>query len=121
MRDIIYFHVELDLHDIRLAEGATAESYLDTGNRAASATAGRPQVLHPDVTGVRRRPEHGACMNLSIAPHDVEPIWRTVGARAEAMGRRLNLPRATTDPNCGCTPPGARCALWRSAAIALSS
>src|SRR5262249_32690104 len=30
---IEYFHVELDSHAILLAEGLTAESYLDTGNR----------------------------------------------------------------------------------------
>jgi hypothetical protein len=28
-----YYHVELDAHDIMLAEGLPAESYLDTGNR----------------------------------------------------------------------------------------
>jgi hypothetical protein len=30
-----YFHVELDAHDMLLAEGLAAESYLDTGNRTA--------------------------------------------------------------------------------------
>ena len=30
-----YWHVELDAHDVILAEGLPAESYLDTGNRAA--------------------------------------------------------------------------------------
>ena len=32
---IAYYHVELDRHDILLAEGTAAESYLDTGNRGA--------------------------------------------------------------------------------------
>ena len=41
-----YFHVELDGHDVILAEGAPAESYLDTGNR--SIFANTPLVaLHP--------------------------------------------------------------------------
>ena len=31
--DITYWHVELDRHDVLLAEGLPAESYLDTGNR----------------------------------------------------------------------------------------
>jgi hypothetical protein len=35
-----YVHVELDRHDILLAEGLPAESYLDTGNRAAFGTQG---------------------------------------------------------------------------------
>ena len=34
---IRYFHVELDRHDILLAEGLPAESYLDTGNRGGFA------------------------------------------------------------------------------------
>ena len=34
---ITYWHVELDRHDVLLAEGLPAESYLDTGDRAAFA------------------------------------------------------------------------------------
>jgi len=43
-----YYHVELDTHDVLLAEGLPAESYLDAGNRAAFANGGGPMVLHPD-------------------------------------------------------------------------
>ena len=35
-----YWHVELDAHDILLAEGLPAESYLDCGNRTAFANGG---------------------------------------------------------------------------------
>jgi hypothetical protein len=35
--EVQYFHIELEQHDIVLAEGLTAESYLDTGNRDAFA------------------------------------------------------------------------------------
>ena len=41
---VTYFHVELAMHDGLLAEGLPAESYLDTGNRAAFANGGRPPV-----------------------------------------------------------------------------
>jgi len=34
---VVYWHVELDRHDVVLAEGLPAESYLDTGNRSAFA------------------------------------------------------------------------------------
>ena len=34
---VSYYHVELPSHDVILAEGLAAESYLDTGNRAAFA------------------------------------------------------------------------------------
>jgi hypothetical protein len=30
----MYFHIELDRHDVLIAEGAAAESWLDCGNRA---------------------------------------------------------------------------------------
>lgn len=44
-----YFHVELPAHDVILAEGAAAESYLDTGNRQTFANA--PIVaLTPDLS-----------------------------------------------------------------------
>jgi Ca2+-binding RTX toxin-like protein len=46
-RSMVYWHVELDDHDIILAEGLPAESYLDTGNRTAF-TAIPAAPRHPD-------------------------------------------------------------------------
>jgi hypothetical protein len=43
-----YFHVELDAHDVLLAEGAPAESWLDCGNRAQFDNGGLVVALHPD-------------------------------------------------------------------------
>jgi hypothetical protein len=43
-----YFHVELATHDILLAEGLPAESYLDTGNRAQFENGAAQVSLHPD-------------------------------------------------------------------------
>ena len=45
---VTYWHVELDRHDVVLAEGAACESYLDTGNRGAFENADGPMELHPD-------------------------------------------------------------------------
>ncbi len=45
-----YCHIELDRHDIALAEGLPAESYLDTGNRNAFAN-GAAMALHPVFGG----------------------------------------------------------------------
>jgi hypothetical protein len=42
-----YFHVELQAHDIILAEGLPVESYLETGHRAAFDNAGPVTHLHP--------------------------------------------------------------------------
>jgi hypothetical protein len=42
---VTYFHVELDRHDVVLAEALPVESYLDSGNRAAFA--GGVMQMHP--------------------------------------------------------------------------
>jgi hypothetical protein len=43
-----YWHVELDAHDIILAEGLPAESFLDCGNRTGFANGGDFVEAHPD-------------------------------------------------------------------------
>ena len=47
---VLYFHVELDRHDVLLAEGLPTESYLDTGNRAQFANGAAHMTLHPDFS-----------------------------------------------------------------------
>jgi hypothetical protein len=56
-----YWHVELDAHDILLAEGLPAESYLDCGNRRGFANGGAFVEAHPDFA-----PRHWAetCLPL---------------------------------------------------------
>jgi hypothetical protein len=46
-RFVTYHHIELESHDIILAEGLPAESYLETGSRSAFEDAGS-LILHPD-------------------------------------------------------------------------
>lgn len=46
-RDVTYFHVELERLDILLAEALTAESRLDTGDRAIFDNAGAALPTHP--------------------------------------------------------------------------
>lgn len=71
------FHVELDRHDILLAESLAAESYLDTGNRqsfgnAAEAGLGRGWMRPAAPLGVTRE--------------IVEPIWVRLHRRAGGDG-----------------------------------
>ena len=47
-RKVRYFHVELDRHDVLLAEGAPAESLLVCGNRAQFENGGLLVALHAD-------------------------------------------------------------------------
>jgi hypothetical protein len=59
--EVEYWHVELDAHDVILAEGLPAESYLDCGNRTAFANGGAFVEAHPDF-----QPKHWAetCLPL---------------------------------------------------------
>lgn len=50
MGTISYYHVELAQHAVLLAEGLPAESYLDTGDRAAFANSESVMALHPDFS-----------------------------------------------------------------------
>jgi hypothetical protein len=48
VRTAIYYHVELERHDVLLADGLPAESFLDTGDRAGFDNAGTVVTLHPE-------------------------------------------------------------------------
>jgi len=52
-RTVTWYHLELDSHDVLLAEGLPVESYLDTGDRASFENGGQPLQLHPEFS-VRR-------------------------------------------------------------------
>jgi hypothetical protein len=80
---LTYFHVELDQHDILLAEGLPCESYLDTGNRGAlyqelgrrspAKHAFAPNVTTGEKLAAIRRRLHGnalaAGFSLTYWPH----------------------------------------------------
>jgi hypothetical protein len=85
---VTYFHVELDSHDVLLAEGLPAESYLDTGNRADFANGGVPMTLHPTFAR-----EDAGCAPFAVGADRVEPIWQRLAARAGTVA----LSQTTTD------------------------
>ena len=88
---VTYYHVELDAHDILLAEGLPAESYLDCGNRNAFANGGGALELYPDF-----RPKHWSetCLPIHKDGPKVEAAKTRLLARAEALGHIL-----TRDPD----------------------
>ncbi len=47
-RHVTYHHIELDAHDVLLAEGLPAESYLDTGSKTVFDSVSGVTILHPD-------------------------------------------------------------------------
>ncbi len=94
--EIEYFHVQLDRHAILFAEGLTAESYLDTGNRAFFANAGVAMMLHPEFTvnAALKCWESDSCAPLVVDEAAVEPIWRRLADRG--IGKGYSLPRIET-------------------------
>jgi hypothetical protein len=80
-----YWHVELTSHDLLLAEGLAAESYLDTGNRRCF---DNPAAPRPPLSWT-----HHACARLLLTPASLVPERRRLLARAAALGHRT-----TDDP-----------------------
>jgi hypothetical protein len=93
-----YFHVELDQHAVLFAESLPAESYLDTGNRAAFENGGTPVTLHPDFSLERRLPGRAAsCAPFAVDEATVKPVWDRLIARAAALGFAVPAGAATSD------------------------
>jgi hypothetical protein len=89
---VSYFHVELPAHDVILAEGLPAESYLDTGNRGAFANGGADVRMHPDFA--LRIWEAEACAPLVYDGAKVEAARRLLLDRAATLGHAT-----TRDPD----------------------
>ncbi|MEH3145223.1 MAG: Hint domain-containing protein [Methylobacterium frigidaeris] len=80
---ITYWHVELDSHDILLAEGLPAESFLDTGVRAGFENGAECLTLHPDFA-VRGGAEF--CRPLVQEGPLVRAVRSRLAARAAGLG-----------------------------------
>jgi len=84
---VTYWHVELAAHDVLLAEGLPAESYLDTGNRGAFVeAAGAVQMVPEFSRGVW---EAEGCAPLVTEGPRVLAIRARLRARADVLGARL--------------------------------
>jgi hypothetical protein len=96
--DITYLHVELDHHDIILAEGLPAESYLDTGNRGNFANAPGVARLHADRMVCDEQAlavwAMKACAELVQDGERLAPVRRRLAERAMVLGWRW-----TDDPD----------------------
>ena len=69
---VTYCHLELERHDVVLAEGLPAETFLDTGNRS-DFTNGGPRIQeHPDFAGWMR--ESDACAPLVITGKKLDHV-----------------------------------------------
>jgi hypothetical protein len=97
LRAVTYVHVELDRHDLLLAEGVPAESYLDTGNRwhfGANARLALPRFdLDPEAAALAAFAERG-CAELVLRGPRAEAAHARLLARAQSLGWTL-----TNDPD----------------------
>jgi autotransporter-associated beta strand protein len=107
---VTYYHVELDQHDVLLAEGLPCESYLDNGTRTAFANGGSITQLHPDFSHAAHCEAIGEAASyapLRIQGDAVDRIAARLQMRASSLGhattaatprKRQRLARsATTD------------------------
>jgi len=79
-----YFHVELKAHDILLADGVPAESYLDTGNRAHFANGAGMVALHSHLPPKRMQTD--ACAALVEDGPVLAAVRRRLIERVAAQG-----------------------------------
>ncbi len=79
---IRYIHVELESHDLLLAEGAPSESFLDDGSRGMFHNAEEYRILYPDLSD---RPPQYCAPRLEG------------GAELDAIHRRLCLSAPVSD------------------------
>jgi hypothetical protein len=88
-RRVHYFHVELDSHDILLAEGLPAESFLDTGNRGAFSNDRGAVMAHADFA--RRVWQAEGCAELVTRGAALTAAKAGLLARAAALGHRRSF------------------------------
>jgi hypothetical protein len=97
VEQVNYFHVELESHDILLAEGAAAESYHDTGNRHMFANTPGETALHPNFAAGAGDAAAQAAPRAGAA--QAEAIWTALAARSSMLGDHpAHEPATTTDP-----------------------
>ena len=77
-----YFHLELDSHDVILADGAPAESFVDDGSRGMFHNAAEYRALYPDALGAPAR----FCAPRVEDGEELEAVRRRLSARADAAG-----------------------------------
>ncbi len=108
-QSVTYYHIELDSHDVLLAEGLPAETYLDVGHRGLFENAGVALELHPDLGAATMRRAADSCAPFATEEAVVKPVWDRLVARARELGHALPAASATTsDPDLAVIADGRR-------------
>jgi hypothetical protein len=95
-----YFHVELESHDILLAEGMPVESFLSVDQARAIFENPKVAAMYPATDAARVRAAYAmdGFAPLAVNAKTVEPIWRAIAARvglAVAEPSELVVPTPT--------------------------
>lgn len=80
---VTYFHVELDRHDIVLAEGLPVESYLDRGDRALFSNGGQVVTFGPSM--VAAPSATWPCAPSLASGPVLEALWQRLSDRADEI------------------------------------
>jgi hypothetical protein len=81
-----YWHVELESHDILLAEGMPAESYLDVGNRTGFVNGGEYLEAYPDFMP---KQESDSCVPVVKEGPVIDRAKAALLARSQELGYAL--------------------------------
>ena len=83
VESVRYFHIELDSHDVILAEGLPCETYLDDGNRRSFVNNGESIELHGRLDP---KSWDDACAPMVMDGPQLTTIQQRLFARAEELG-----------------------------------
>ncbi|MHB1305406.1 MAG: Hint domain-containing protein, partial [Acidiphilium sp.] len=84
-RHITYYHIELETHDVLLAESLPVESYHETGNRNFFENGGGVIVLHPNIAQALR--EAKGCAPFAERGPVVTAVRDRINRRLPALPR----------------------------------
>ena len=94
VREVTYFHIELEQHDIVLADGLPVESYLDTGSCTAFANGGGAIQVHPSFASSNSqtslRWEADGCAPLVVSGPQIERVRRVIRRQSASSRRRAS-------------------------------
>ena len=99
---ITYYHIELASHGVFFANDLPVESYLDNDDRSFFETDDQPLMLHPSLTPATEldpRMTDAAYAPFVTEPAALEPTWRRLAERSEALGYPRQEMLLTADAN----------------------
>ncbi|KQS55714.1 hypothetical protein ASG17_06530 [Brevundimonas sp. Leaf363] len=76
--EVTYWHIELDSHDVLIAEGAASESFVDDNSRAMFHNAAEFAELYPDSD---QKPAIYCAPRVQDG-HDLQAVWTRLAQRA---------------------------------------